>query len=270
MIRCMRSIWLGTPGDHRELGIEILQIEPADDAVMPLFHKKHARARLERSLIEPELALSQPETVGVLRASCLGVGEEHLGRRLLDDRAADGTVEHVAGALGSEAHDTIQLPPGFRARPWRNSRKPGRPAVARTHPSSRPGAGRPEAGAPDGTGRASRARAVTSLPRNSVTSKPITGLPRQACARSDLRDCRTPRHNRPRSPHTNASAAQTTLRHPWYRETRSVATGAEPRMSSARVPRNAWSRSALSSDCQSRGCPAGHTNARSQDFRNSR
>src|SRR5690348_7898940 len=93
----------------------MLQIEPTHHAVMPLLHQKRARAGLQAFLDQPELALAQTETLGVLCASRFGVWKEHLGRSLLDDGPADGTIEDIARALCCHAHHTIQLSPGLGA-----------------------------------------------------------------------------------------------------------------------------------------------------------
>src|SRR5256885_9382016 len=103
--------------DHRELRLAALQIQPADDAVMPLLDEEHARARIELLLDELEFALAEAEALHVLGGARLAVREEHLGGRLLDDGAADRTVQHVARALRRERHHAIQLAPGLRAIP---------------------------------------------------------------------------------------------------------------------------------------------------------
>src|SRR6185437_2955222 len=64
---------------------------------------------------ESELAVGEAKAGDVFLGYGIGVGEENLRRRLLDDGAADGTFEDVARALRGEAHDTIQLPPGLWA-----------------------------------------------------------------------------------------------------------------------------------------------------------
>jgi hypothetical protein len=45
----------------------------------------------------------------------ISIREKHFGRGLLDERAADGTCEHIARALSGESHHPIQLPPGLRS-----------------------------------------------------------------------------------------------------------------------------------------------------------
>src|SRR5689334_13049863 len=66
---------------------------------MPMFHQERARTRLELLLDESELALAEPETATVLIGAGVGVREEHLGRRLLDDGAADRAVKECLDEL---------------------------------------------------------------------------------------------------------------------------------------------------------------------------
>jgi len=66
---------------------------------MPLFHQERARTRLELLLGKPELALAEPETATALIGAGIGVREEHLVRRLLDDGAADRAVEECLDKL---------------------------------------------------------------------------------------------------------------------------------------------------------------------------
>src|ERR1700746_3601979 len=91
-------------GYHCEFGVTPLQIQPAHDAVMPLFDEKTARAGLELFLDQLELSLAETKALRILFRACIDIWEEHLGGCLLDDGAADGAVEHVAGTLGCEAH----------------------------------------------------------------------------------------------------------------------------------------------------------------------
>src|ERR1700758_2986968 len=98
-------------GDHRKLAVEALKVEAAHDAVMPLFDEEGARAGLQLLLDQLELTFGEPETAAVF----LGAGRKPLGRGLLDDRAADRAVEHVARTLGREAHHAIELAPGLRS-----------------------------------------------------------------------------------------------------------------------------------------------------------
>src|SRR5581483_8924449 len=103
------------PGKHFELAVKTLQVQATDDAVMALFHEKRARPGLELLLHEPELALGKAEALRVFLFGGVGIREEDLGRRLLDDRAADAALEHIACALGRKAHDPVQFPPGLRS-----------------------------------------------------------------------------------------------------------------------------------------------------------
>ena len=105
----------GTAGNHRQLGVEALQIELADDAVMRLLHQEHARARFELLLDEPEFSFGESESFGVFSAIRIGVGKEDFGRRLLDQRSADRALKHIARTLRREAHDAVQFAPGLRA-----------------------------------------------------------------------------------------------------------------------------------------------------------
>ena len=100
-----------TARDHGEFGIKTLEIELADDALMALAYEKPSRAGLEFLLDESELPLGEPKALAVVVPVRIQVREEHLGRGLLDDRAADGAGEDIARALRGERHDAVQLPP---------------------------------------------------------------------------------------------------------------------------------------------------------------
>src|SRR5580698_9956963 len=85
-----------TTGDHRKLQVKAFEIELTHDALMSLLHQEPARARLELLLDEPKLPRGEPETVAVVGRIRIGIREEHLGRGLLDDGAADRTCEDIA------------------------------------------------------------------------------------------------------------------------------------------------------------------------------
>src|ERR1700685_1743309 len=104
----------GAAGYDSQLCVETLQIELADDAVVSLLDQKHARTGLQSFFYEPELALAQTEAGGVFFEAGVRIRKQHLGRRLLDDRAADRAVEHVTGTLGGHANDAVELAPGLR------------------------------------------------------------------------------------------------------------------------------------------------------------
>src|SRR5579875_4083882 len=105
----------GPARNHRELRVEALEIEPADRAMAALLDEEHPRAGIELLFEKLHLALREAEARDVLLLARLGIGEEDLRRRLLDERAADGARQHIARALRREAHDAVQLPPGFGA-----------------------------------------------------------------------------------------------------------------------------------------------------------
>src|ERR1700733_15164948 len=105
----------GSTGNHPQLGVKALQVELTDDAVVSLLDQEPARAGFQPMPDQPKFALSQTKASGVFLITGIGVREQHLGRRLLDDGAADRTVEYVAGALGCQTHDTVELAPGFWA-----------------------------------------------------------------------------------------------------------------------------------------------------------
>src|ERR1700722_2201017 len=96
---------------HGELGIETLEIELADDAVMTLLDEEHARAGFELLAHELEFTLGKAKTTDVVLGIGVRVRKEDLGGRLLNDRAADCALQHIARALGRQAHDAIQLTP---------------------------------------------------------------------------------------------------------------------------------------------------------------
>ena len=66
--------------DHGELGIKALEIELADDALMPLLDEEASRAGLELILEEPELPLGESEATAVVLEVGVGIRKEHLGR----------------------------------------------------------------------------------------------------------------------------------------------------------------------------------------------
>src|SRR2546429_496265 len=71
-------------GDHGELGIEALQVELADDALVALADEEATRAGLELRLDEVKLPFSEPEPRHVILGAGVRIGKEHLGRGLLD------------------------------------------------------------------------------------------------------------------------------------------------------------------------------------------
>src|SRR6185437_4867038 len=81
----------------------------------PLLDQECSRSRLELVANEVKFALGEPEADAVLMLVGVAVREEHLGGRLLDDRAADRTLQHVADALRGQAHDAVVLAPGLGA-----------------------------------------------------------------------------------------------------------------------------------------------------------
>src|ERR1035438_3275566 len=106
---------LSATGDDFQLRVESLQIELTDHATVSLLDQEHPRARFELLFDELEFTLGETEAARVFLGTRVSVGKEDLGRRLLDDRATDRTVEHVAGALSRQTHHTVELAPGLRA-----------------------------------------------------------------------------------------------------------------------------------------------------------
>src|ERR1700679_1299604 len=72
----------GAAGNHRQLGIETLEVELADHAVMRLFDQEHPRTRLELDLDEFEFTFGQPESPRVFLEIGIRVRKENLCRRL--------------------------------------------------------------------------------------------------------------------------------------------------------------------------------------------
>src|ERR1700735_166704 len=93
----MHALYLAcAAGNHRQLGIETLEVELADHAVMRLLDQEHPRPRLELDLDELEFTCGQPESPRVFLEIGIRVRKENLCRRLFDQGSADGTVEHIA------------------------------------------------------------------------------------------------------------------------------------------------------------------------------
>src|SRR6202451_1825372 len=103
----------GASGNYRQFALEAFQVELADHTVMRLLDQKHARARLELILDESVFARRETEALGVFGEVGIGVREKYLCRRLFDESAADGTVEHIARTLRRQAHRGIQFSPGL-------------------------------------------------------------------------------------------------------------------------------------------------------------
>src|SRR5688572_16915995 len=91
------------PRDHGELGIEALQIERTDNAVMPLLHEEHPRSGLELLLQQLELALRETKALDVVTRVCIWIRKEDFRRRLLDDRPCDATPKHTTRRLRGRA-----------------------------------------------------------------------------------------------------------------------------------------------------------------------
>ena len=81
---------------------------------MTLFHQELARADVNPVADQGKFAPRQPETADVLILYGIWIWEENFGGCLLNDRATNGAVQHIAGTLRRQAHHTIELPPGFR------------------------------------------------------------------------------------------------------------------------------------------------------------
>ena len=127
--------------DDGELRIEALEIELADDAVMTLSDEESPRAGL-KLLDELELPLAQSKPFDVVVSGRLNVGEEDLGRGLLDDRAADGALQDIARALRRQTHHPVELSPGLRSILRKALKGRVGQEGARIHPSSTPADGR--------------------------------------------------------------------------------------------------------------------------------
>src|SRR5438874_5334772 len=97
----------GTSRDHRQLGIEALEIQLAHQTLMSLFHEETARAGFEFNLHEPEIPLGEGEVAYVILRTRIRIGEEDLGRGLFDERPTDWALQHIAGALRRERHDAV-------------------------------------------------------------------------------------------------------------------------------------------------------------------
>src|SRR5437879_11251834 len=78
--------------DHGELGIEALQVELADDALMALADEEAPCAGLELRLDEVKLPFGEPKPRDEILGAGVGIGKEHLGRGLLDQGPADGAA----------------------------------------------------------------------------------------------------------------------------------------------------------------------------------
>src|SRR5579863_4596518 len=93
-------------GNHRELRVEAFEVELADDAVQSLLEQKQPRHRLQPLPDQPELALGEPELAVFLRAG-IAVRKENLGWGLLDNRAADRAIQHIARTLCRQTEHAI-------------------------------------------------------------------------------------------------------------------------------------------------------------------
>src|SRR5687768_17284491 len=82
---------------------------------MALLDQEFSRSGFKLLFDQLEFPFSKAEALRVFLEIGVGIGKEHFGGGLLDNCAADGALQHVASALGSEAHDTVQLAPGFRS-----------------------------------------------------------------------------------------------------------------------------------------------------------
>src|SRR5580704_16753333 len=103
----------GTARDHSQFGVKSFQVKLTHHTAMSLFDQKHARTGFKLILDEFEFSFGHPEPQRVLLEIRVSVRKEHLGRRLLDQGAADGTVEHVARALRRKAHYTVEFAPSL-------------------------------------------------------------------------------------------------------------------------------------------------------------
>src|SRR5438874_11340549 len=76
----------GTSRDHRQLGIEALEIQPAHQTLLSLFHEEAARAGSESKLHEVESPPGTGQAADEIIRTRSQFGQEDLGRGLFDER----------------------------------------------------------------------------------------------------------------------------------------------------------------------------------------
>ena len=265
MIRCSSSTELARPEITLSSASKPLRSSSQTTEWWPCLTRNCREPGSSCSLMSLNSRSESPKPSMYSAALASGIREQDLGRRLLDDRAADAAVEHVARALRRDRHHGIQLAPGLRT----ILRKAleggiGEQPPELVHPAHEPPPVEQAADDMEEIERDRRARErVVEKVRDVDTEERRSG---QLSRRASPPGCRTPRRSRRRVlSHQRESRA-------WIPSAR-VASVNSIRRDRRRADalerqraRSAWSRSA-SSRTESGAVP--RTSARSQTFRNS-
>src|SRR5580698_4684160 len=86
---------LGPSGNHGQFAIKAFEIQLTHHTVISLSHQELARADRQLLLDQSKLPLGQAEALDILAMRAFWIREENLGRRLLDEGAADGRGQHI-------------------------------------------------------------------------------------------------------------------------------------------------------------------------------